>query len=83
MLREQADCYEKILSEIRYETEYFYVGFYGLGFPEFLRNKAFIYRGNRNPENEKFSRQNSSIVTWHPELFEPLTASYLCEILQI
>jgi len=45
MLREQADCYEKILSEIRYETEYFYIGFYGLGFPEFLRNKAFIYRG--------------------------------------
>ena len=45
ILRRQADFYEKIMTELRPEPEYFRVGFYGLGFPLFVRNKEFVYRG--------------------------------------
>ncbi|KAF2367981.1 DHR-1 domain [Trinorchestia longiramus] len=45
VLQLQAAFYQKILTEKRYENEYFRVGFYGMGLPLFVRNKAFIYRG--------------------------------------
>eukprot|EP00795_Rhopilema_esculentum_P012407 gene12407-3070_t len=47
ILERQAKFFENIIkSVIRAEPEYFRVGFFGKGFPLFLRNKAFIYRGN-------------------------------------
>ena len=45
LLRQQADFYSKILNDFRPEPEYFMVGYYGLAFPCFVRNKEFIYRG--------------------------------------
>ena len=45
VLNTQAAFYQKILTGKRYSNEYFRVGFYGLGLPLFVRNKAFIYRG--------------------------------------
>ena len=45
ILQRQAGFYQKILLEFRPEPEYYMVGFYGLSFPLFVRNKVFIYRG--------------------------------------
>ncbi|KAL1439547.1 hypothetical protein MTO96_031973 [Rhipicephalus appendiculatus] len=45
ILRMHAQFLEHILKELRPEPEYFRVGFFGLGFPSFLRNKVFVYRG--------------------------------------
>ncbi|XP_077488994.1 dedicator of cytokinesis spg isoform X2 [Amblyomma americanum] len=45
ILRMHAKFLEHILTELRPEPEYFRVGFVGLGFPSFLRNKVFVYRG--------------------------------------
>uniref|UniRef100_A0AAR5PSM5 Dedicator of cytokinesis protein 3 n=1 Tax=Dendroctonus ponderosae TaxID=77166 RepID=A0AAR5PSM5_DENPD len=45
ILKCQAKFYDNILTLLRPEPEYFRVGFYGLSFPLFVRNKQFIYRG--------------------------------------
>ncbi|XP_055305427.1 dedicator of cytokinesis protein 3 isoform X2 [Sitodiplosis mosellana] len=45
ILNLQAKFFQNILTQIRPEPEYFRVGFYGMGFPLFVRNKQFIYRG--------------------------------------
>ncbi|CAG0893401.1 unnamed protein product, partial [Darwinula stevensoni] len=45
LLRTQAQFYKNILTELRAEPEYFRVCFYGKGFPAFLREKVFVYRG--------------------------------------
>uniref|UniRef100_T1IUW7 Dedicator of cytokinesis protein 3 n=1 Tax=Strigamia maritima TaxID=126957 RepID=T1IUW7_STRMM len=45
ILRTQARFFDNILSQLRPEPEYFRVGFYGMSFPLFVRNKLFIYRG--------------------------------------
>ncbi|XP_037029968.1 dedicator of cytokinesis protein 1 isoform X7 [Bradysia coprophila] len=68
-----AQFYEKILKEMRHESEYFRVAFYGLRFPEFLRNKVFIYRGK---EYERLSEFCTRILTQHPaaELMQTLTS---------
>uniref|UniRef100_A0A1B0CEY6 Dedicator of cytokinesis protein 1 n=1 Tax=Lutzomyia longipalpis TaxID=7200 RepID=A0A1B0CEY6_LUTLO len=70
--RKMADFFEKILKEMRHESEYFRVAFYGLKFPEFLRNKVFIYRGK---EYERLSDFCTRILTQHPaaELMQTLT----------
>lgn len=67
-----AQFYEKILNEMRHESEYFRVAFYGMKFPEFLRNKVFIYKGK---EYERLSEFCSRIVAQHPaaELMQTLT----------
>lgn len=67
-----AKFYEKILKELRHESEYFRVAFYGLKFPEFLRNTIFIYRGK---EYERLSEFCTRILTQHPlaELMQTLT----------
>lgn len=44
-LRLQAEFYEKILEEERFFSNYFFVYYFGSGFPKALRKKAFIYRG--------------------------------------
>lgn len=45
ILVKQAGFYDNIIKVVRGEPEYFKVAFYGLGFPTFLRNKVFVYRG--------------------------------------
>ncbi|XP_076363419.1 dedicator of cytokinesis protein 3-like isoform X2 [Tachypleus tridentatus] len=45
ILKIQATFFDNILNQLRPEPEYFRVGFYGMGFPLFLRNRVFVYRG--------------------------------------
>ncbi|XP_074036384.1 dedicator of cytokinesis spg isoform X2 [Leptinotarsa decemlineata] len=45
ILKYQAKFFDNILTQLRPEPEFFRVGFYGLGFPLFVRNKQFVYRG--------------------------------------
>uniref|UniRef100_A0AAQ5YFM2 Dedicator of cytokinesis 1 n=1 Tax=Amphiprion ocellaris TaxID=80972 RepID=A0AAQ5YFM2_AMPOC len=51
-LRKQAQFYENIVKVIRPKPDYFAVGYYGTGFPSFLRNKMFIYRGKEYERRE-------------------------------
>uniref|UniRef100_A0A672IMA8 Dedicator of cytokinesis 1 n=1 Tax=Salarias fasciatus TaxID=181472 RepID=A0A672IMA8_SALFA len=53
-LRKQAQFYENIVKVIRPKPDYFAVGYYGTGFPSFLRNKMFIYRGKEYERREDF-----------------------------
>uniref|UniRef100_A0A673CKV0 Dedicator of cytokinesis 1 n=1 Tax=Sphaeramia orbicularis TaxID=375764 RepID=A0A673CKV0_9TELE len=53
-LRKQAQFYENIVKLIRPKPDYFAVGYYGMGFPSFLRNKMFIYRGKEYERREDF-----------------------------
>lgn len=64
--------FEKILKELRPESEYFRVAFYGQKFPEFLRNRVFIYRGK---EYERLSDFCSRILSQHigADLMQTLT----------
>ncbi|XP_041854443.1 dedicator of cytokinesis protein 5 isoform X2 [Melanotaenia boesemani] len=55
LLKKQAEFYENIMHAMRPQPEYFAVGYYGLGFPSFLRNKMFIYRGKEYEWLEDFS----------------------------
>ncbi len=59
----QATFFDKILGSLRPESEYFRVGFYGHGFPLFLRNKEFVYRGL---EYEKMSAFTQRLQTEFP-----------------
>ncbi|XP_052889360.1 dedicator of cytokinesis protein 3 isoform X2 [Anopheles moucheti] len=45
VLVQEAKFFQNILTQLRPEPEYFRVGYYGTGFPSFVRNKQFIYRG--------------------------------------
>ena len=60
VLRKQATFYQKILSEFRPEPEYFRVGFFGLSYPLFVRNKEFIYRGLDYEKISDFTQRLSS-----------------------
>uniref|UniRef100_A0A8C5CBA8 Dedicator of cytokinesis 5 n=1 Tax=Gadus morhua TaxID=8049 RepID=A0A8C5CBA8_GADMO len=51
----QAQFFENIMHAMRPQPEYFAVGYYGQGFPSFLRNKTFIYRGKEYEWLEDFS----------------------------
>uniref|UniRef100_A0A3Q3EY62 Dedicator of cytokinesis 5 n=1 Tax=Labrus bergylta TaxID=56723 RepID=A0A3Q3EY62_9LABR len=55
LLKKQAKFYEHIMHAMRPQPEYFAVGYYGLGFPSFLRNKMFIYRGKEYEWLEDFT----------------------------
>uniref|UniRef100_A0A8C7D751 Dedicator of cytokinesis 5 n=1 Tax=Oncorhynchus kisutch TaxID=8019 RepID=A0A8C7D751_ONCKI len=55
LLKQQAQFYENIMHAMRPQPEYFAMGYYGLGFPTFLRNKVFIYRGMEYEWLEDFS----------------------------
>ena len=47
-LNKQAEAYKSILKVTRYPQAYYYVGFHGEGFPQFLQNKQFIYAGKEH-----------------------------------
>ncbi|XP_048369537.1 dedicator of cytokinesis protein 5 isoform X1 [Sphaerodactylus townsendi] len=55
LLKKRATFYENIMKAMRPQPEYFAVGYYGHGFPSFLRNKIFIYRGKEYERREDFS----------------------------
>ncbi|XP_031416415.1 dedicator of cytokinesis protein 1 isoform X3 [Clupea harengus] len=54
LLRKQAQFYENIVKVIRPKPDYFAVGYHGQGFPSFLRNKMFMYRGKEYERREDF-----------------------------
>lgn len=45
LLRRRSRFYDSIMKQVRPEPEYFRVAYYGRGFPAFLQNKVFVYRG--------------------------------------
>ncbi|XP_055631515.1 dedicator of cytokinesis protein 1 isoform X1 [Toxorhynchites rutilus septentrionalis] len=64
LYKKMAQFYEKILREKRYESNYYRVAFYGFGFPQFLRNQEFVYRGNEYEDAGSF---NTRILSQHPQ----------------
>ncbi|OWK50286.1 Dedicator of cytokinesis protein 5 [Lonchura striata] len=63
LLKKRATFYENIMKAMRPQPEYFAVGYYGQGFPSFLRNKVFIYRGKEYERREDF---NLKLLTQFP-----------------
>ncbi|MEE6479058.1 hypothetical protein FKM82_012113 [Ascaphus truei] len=63
LLKKQATFYQNIMRAMRLPPEYFAVGYYGQGFPSFLRNKIFIYRGKEYERQEDF---NLRLLTQFP-----------------
>uniref|UniRef100_A0A674PK72 Dedicator of cytokinesis 2 n=1 Tax=Takifugu rubripes TaxID=31033 RepID=A0A674PK72_TAKRU len=53
----QAKFYENIMKILRPKPDYFAVGYYGQGYPPFLRNKVFIHRGKEYERREDFQNQ--------------------------
>ncbi|XP_074603894.1 dedicator of cytokinesis spg isoform X2 [Brevipalpus obovatus] len=64
LLKNEARFFDNILTKLRPEPEYFRVAFYGKGFPIFLRNKIFIYRGL---EYEKIGAFTARLQTEFPQ----------------
>uniref|UniRef100_A0A4W5LA03 Dedicator of cytokinesis 2 n=1 Tax=Hucho hucho TaxID=62062 RepID=A0A4W5LA03_9TELE len=56
-LKQQAKFYENIMTILRPKPDYFAVGYYGQGYPPFLRNKVFIHRGKEYERREDFQNQ--------------------------
>uniref|UniRef100_A0A8C7HAS9 Dedicator of cytokinesis 2 n=1 Tax=Oncorhynchus kisutch TaxID=8019 RepID=A0A8C7HAS9_ONCKI len=55
--KQQARFYENIMTILRPKPDYFAVGYYGQGYPPFLRNKVFIHRGKEYERREDFQNQ--------------------------
>uniref|UniRef100_A0A3Q3M374 Dedicator of cytokinesis 2 n=1 Tax=Labrus bergylta TaxID=56723 RepID=A0A3Q3M374_9LABR len=53
-LEKQAKFYENIMKILRPKPDYFAVGYYGQGYPPFLKNKVFIHRGKEYERREDF-----------------------------
>uniref|UniRef100_A0A3B4GLD8 Dedicator of cytokinesis 2 n=1 Tax=Pundamilia nyererei TaxID=303518 RepID=A0A3B4GLD8_9CICH len=56
-LEKQAKFYENIMKILRPKPDYFAVGYYGQGYPPFLRDKVFIHRGKEYERREDFQNQ--------------------------
>ncbi|XP_059148668.1 dedicator of cytokinesis protein 1-like isoform X3 [Physella acuta] len=63
ILERQSKLFSCIMKQMRPEPEYFRVGYFGLGFPIFLQNKMFIYRGK---EYERLADFNARMQTLFP-----------------
>ncbi|PNF32874.1 hypothetical protein B7P43_G01874 [Cryptotermes secundus] len=72
LLKKESHFYDSIMKQIRPEPEYFRVAYYGRGFPAFLQNKVFVYRGK---EYERLSDFSSRTLNQLPnaELMNKLT----------
>uniref|UniRef100_A0A672IAY2 Dedicator of cytokinesis 2 n=1 Tax=Salarias fasciatus TaxID=181472 RepID=A0A672IAY2_SALFA len=57
LTEKQAKFYENIMKILRPKPDYFAVGYYGQGYPPFLRNKVFIHRGKEYERREDFQNQ--------------------------
>lgn len=58
-----ASFYSKIIDEVRPSPEYFRVAFYGMGFPQFIQNSQFIYRGLDFENLQSFNERLSGKIT--------------------
>ncbi|CAH1257698.1 DOCK1 [Branchiostoma lanceolatum] len=63
ILQKQAMFYDNIMKTMRPDPEYFRVGYFGQGYPSFLRNKVFIYRGK---EYERLGDFTSRLLSQFP-----------------
>ncbi|KAM4032257.1 LOW QUALITY PROTEIN: dedicator of cytokinesis protein 1 [Anomaloglossus baeobatrachus] len=72
LLKKQAQFFESIVKVIRPKPDYFAVGYYGQGFPTFLRNKVFIYRGKEYERREDFEAR---LLTQFPNAEKMKTTS--------
>ena len=72
LLTRTAGLYDNIIKQLRPEPEYFRVAFYGRGFPAFLQNKIFVFRGK---EYERLSDFTNRILLQFPnaEIMSRLT----------
>ncbi|KAK3597762.1 hypothetical protein CHS0354_006119 [Potamilus streckersoni] len=61
ILQRQAELYRCIIHDMRPDPEYFRVGYFGLGFPSFLQNKVFIYRGKEYERLQDFNARMQSL----------------------
>lgn len=57
LFEKMSTFYRLIITNVRIEPEYFYVTYYGNGFPIFFRNKSFIYRGKSYERLFEFSKR--------------------------
>ncbi|XP_050420571.1 dedicator of cytokinesis protein 1 isoform X2 [Adelges cooleyi] len=64
LLRRMSNFYDNIIKQLRPEPEYFRVAYYGKGFPKFLQNKVYVYRGK---EYEFLSDFSTRICHLFPE----------------
>ncbi|XP_063232451.1 dedicator of cytokinesis protein 1 isoform X3 [Bacillus rossius redtenbacheri] len=55
--KRMSQFYDNIMKQIRPKPEYFRVAFYGRGFPPFLQNKVFVYRGKEYERLSDFSNR--------------------------
>ncbi|KAM8924612.1 dedicator of cytokinesis protein 1 [Pelodytes ibericus] len=72
LLKKQAQFFENIVKVIRPRPDYFAVGYYGQGFPTFIRNKVFIYRGKEYERREDFEAR---LLTQFPNAEKMKTTS--------
>ncbi|XP_041426843.1 dedicator of cytokinesis protein 1 isoform X2 [Xenopus laevis] len=72
LLKKQAQFFENIVKVIRPKPDYFAVGYYGQGFPTFIRNKMFIYRGKEYERREDFEAR---LLTQFPNAEKMKTTS--------
>lgn len=61
LLKKQANFFDNIMKQIRPEPEYFRVAFYGRGFPGFVQNKVFVFRGKEYERLDEFSGRMQNI----------------------
>ncbi|XP_076317091.1 dedicator of cytokinesis protein myoblast city isoform X3 [Tachypleus tridentatus] len=57
LLKQMATFYDNIMKQVRPEPEYFRVAYFGRGFPAFLQNKVFVYRGKEYERLSDFSNR--------------------------
>ncbi|XP_044152045.1 dedicator of cytokinesis protein 1 [Bufo gargarizans] len=72
LLKKQAQFFESIVKVIRPKPDYFAVGYFGQGFPTFIRNKVFIYRGKEYERREDFETR---LLTQFPNAEKMKTTS--------
>lgn len=57
LLQRMSNYYDYIMKQLRPKPVFFRVGYYGKGFPSFLQNKVFIYRGKEYERLSDFSNR--------------------------
>lgn len=57
LLQRMSNFYDNIMKQLRPKPAYFRVGYYGKGFPSFLQNKVFVYRGKEYERLSDFSNR--------------------------
>lgn len=78
------------MKELRTESKYYRIGYYGRGFPLFLQNKVFIYRGKQYEGSNDLSKRTmnqfpnatfvQNVSTLGPEITESSNQCILYKI---